>query len=266
MDAPRRLDRSRYELEVEDRFGGPDLDPSIWIPYYLAHWSSRERAAARYRFRDGALELLIEADQPAWAPEWDGELRVSSLQTGAFSGPVGSSIGQLHFRDGLVVRSEQPTERRYAPQYGLFELRAQAIADPANMVALWMIGFEDEPHRSGEILVCEIFGRDVGAGSTGVGMGIRPWADPKLRDSFTLESLAIDATAPHEYAVEWTPEGVAFYVDEQHARTVTPSPAYPMQFMLDIYEFRDGPTLPSPPDAYPKVFRVEWFRGWRPVH
>ncbi len=38
-----------------------------------------------------------------------------------------------------------------------------------------------------------------------------------------------------------------------------------MQFMLDIYEFSDGPGLPSPADRYPKVFAVEWFRGYRPT-
>ena len=40
------------------------------------------------------------------------------------------------------------------------------------MVALWMIGFEDEPERSGEICIVEIFGRDVAAGPRAVGMGI----------------------------------------------------------------------------------------------
>jgi hypothetical protein len=38
-----------------------------------------------------------------------------------------------------------------------------------------------------------------------------------------------------------------------------------MQFMLDIYEFSDGPGLPSSADRYPKVFEVEWFRGYWPV-
>jgi hypothetical protein len=38
-----------------------------------------------------------------------------------------------------------------------------------------------------------------------------------------------------------------------------------MQFMLDILEFSDGPSLPPPVDRYPKVFGVDWFRGYRPV-
>ena len=43
------------------------------------------------------------------------------------------------------------------------------------------------------------------------------------------------------------------------------SPAYPMQFMLNIYEFADDPGLPSPPDRYPKTFVVQRFRGYRPI-
>lgn len=32
-----------------------------------------------------------------------------------------------------------------------------------------------------------------------------------------------------------------------------------MQFMLDVYEFRDG----GPPrGGYPKVFEVDWVRGY----
>ena len=42
------------------------------------------------RARRGGLRLLIEADQEPWCPEFDGEVRVSSLQTGVFAGPVGS--------------------------------------------------------------------------------------------------------------------------------------------------------------------------------
>jgi hypothetical protein len=38
-----------------------------------------------------------------------------------------------------------------------------------------------------------------------------------------------------------------------------------MQFMLDIYEFADGPDPASAPERYPKVFEVDWFRGYRPT-
>ena len=50
-----------------------------------------------------------------------------------------------------MVREEQEPLRTYTPQYGYFEIRARAVANPLNHVALWMIGYEDAPERSGEI-------------------------------------------------------------------------------------------------------------------
>jgi hypothetical protein len=151
-----------YELEFEDRFDGDVLDTGRWVPDYLPQWSTPELTAARYSLGDGCLRLRIEEDQPPWCPDLDGELRVSSLQTGVFAGPVGSAVGQHRFNPGAVVRSEQENRRLYTPRYGRIELRAKATSDPRSMVALWMIGYEDEPERSAEICVCEIFGREVG--------------------------------------------------------------------------------------------------------
>jgi Glycosyl hydrolases family 16 len=259
------LDRAGYELEVEDCFDKRALDERLWIPFYLPQWNSRAASLARYEMGDGVLRLLIEHDQAPWSPELCGHLRVSSLQTGVFAGPVGSGIGQHHFRAGLVVREAQDNVALYTPQYGLFELRARALDDPVNMVALWMIGYEDEPTRSAEICICEIFGRDVGLLRTRIGMGLHPFGDPAIRDEFAAETVDIDARQSHTYAAEWTPDDVAFYVDERLIKVVRQSPSYPMQFMLNIYEFADDSGLASAPDSYPKTFRVESFRGYRPV-
>jgi hypothetical protein len=259
------IDRSRYELEVEDTFESPTLDPSLWIPYYLPHWSSRQASAARHSVGGGSLRLRIDADQAPWAPEWDGYLRVSSLQTGVFAGPVGSGLGQHRFRDDLVVREAQDNAALYTPRYGLFEMRAHALDDPSNMVALWMIGLGDPPEHSAEICIFEIFGRDVGTRMASVGMGVHPFEDPSITDEFAAEPVGIDARKAHWYAAEWTPDHVTFYVDERPIKVVRQSPDYPMAFMLDIYEFADGPEPASPPDRYPKEFVVEAFRGWRPI-
>jgi ribosomal protein S18 acetylase RimI-like enzyme len=253
-----------YELDVQDLFDGDELDRGLWLPYYLPHWSSRAAAAARYRLGDGVLRLVVEEDQPPWCPEFDGGVRASSLQTGEFCGPLGSPVGQLRFNPSAVVREEQDAVRLCTPRYGFFEVRARMELDPSSMAALWMIGFEDVPERSGEICVFEIFGRDVADGTARVGMGVHPWADPALTDDFVQVPLAIDVGEFHTYAAEWTSERVSFLVDDEVVRVVEQSPAYPMQFMLDVYAFPGADGAP-PPGPWPKELVVDRFRAWRPT-
>ena len=235
-----------------------------WIPHYLPHWSNRERSAARYELADDRLTLRIDADQEPWCPTLDGEIRVSSLQTGQFAGPVGSTIGQQRFNPAAVVTEAQENVRLYTPQYGRIELRAKALDDPTAMVALWMIGYEDEPTRSAEICVCEIFGRDVGENHASVGMGVHPFGDPAITDDFEAVRVPIDVREFNVYAAEWTREHVEFFVDGESVKTVPQSPAYPMQLMLGIYEFPPDDDARKP-DAYPKTFVVDYVRGYRPA-
>jgi len=248
--------RPGYELEFEDTFSGDALDERRWIPHYLPQWSTSQRTAARYEIRDGRLRLQIHADQQPWCPELDGQVRVSSLQTGVFAGPAGSAIGQHRFHPDAVVREAQENKRVYTPQYALVELRAMATDEPNAMIALWMIGYEDQPERSAEICVCEIFGRDVEARRAKVGMGVHPFGDPAITDEFKAETVEVDVRDFHVYAADWTPERVAFYVDDEHVKTVEQSPSYPMQLMLGIYEFEPGAN-------YPKEFVVDYVRGYR---
>ena len=113
-------------------------------------------------------------------------LRVSGIQSGNFSGPVGSTIGQQTFREGLTVREEQKTFWGWTPDHGYLEMRAKGVVTPRSMVAWWMVGLEDVPERCAEICVTEIFGDAVvpgqyhrrGHGPAGVP---RPGRDPGLR-------------------------------------------------------------------------------------
>lgn len=267
---PPRLDRSGYRLTLDERFTGPTLDETTWIPHYLPHWASLEATRARYDVGGASggsgLRLRIDADQAPWSPEWNSDIRVSNLQTGTGSGPVGSREGQHRFRPDLVVREAQPHRRLFTPRFGIVELRARALADPTALCALWLIGTEDAPEHSAEICLMEVFGRDIDPvdGTTRVGLGVHPFGDPAIHDDFEQVTLPIDAREPHTYSVEWLPDRVRFHVDDELVRVVGQSPAYPMQLMLNIYELPDD-APPSPPDAYPKVFAVEWVRGWQRV-
>lgn len=255
-----RLNRSGYEVEFLDTFEGDELDRSRWIPAYLPQWGSRALSAARYEQREGKLRLLIESDQLPWSPEHNGRLRVSNLQTGVFAGPVGSEVGQHRFTAGMRVREAQEEQRLYTPLYGIVEARVAAIADPNCMVALWMIGFEDRPERSAEICIFEIFGKDVAPDTAIVGMGLHPFGDKKILDNFLKVPVAMDALDFHTYSVEWFPGEVRFFIDDELVASMDQSPDYPMQLMLNVYEFEA-----TGAKRYPKVFEVDWVRGWRPL-
>ncbi len=245
-----------YELEFSDDFRGPALDRSKWLPFYLPHWSSRERAAAHYTTGPDGLTLSIGPEQQPWLPEIDGPIRVSSIQTGAFAGPVGSAIGQHRFKPGLRVAEEQQTQRLYVPLHGRFEMRARMTLHPGQLAALWMIGFEDAPHQSGEITIMEIFGDSIEGSTAELGHGIKAVNDPALVTDFAAPRLSFAPAEFHVYAAQWDATGVSFYLDGVLLRRTDQSPAYPMQFMLNVYELR-------PNDAPPPVMQVDWFRGYR---
>jgi hypothetical protein len=258
---PNPLDKPGYRLEFADEFDSSTLDLSRWLPYYLPQWSSTDRSAARYALHDNALVLLIDEDQPPWCPEFDGEVRCSSFQTGVYAGDVGSLSGQHRFRQTCVVREAQTTRYLYTPMYGFFEARVKAPAFVGNVAALWMIGLEETPAESGEIAIFELFGEHITPTASEVRYGVHPWGDANLTDAFYRDTQPFDASQFHIYAVEWTPRHIDFYVDNQRVRRISQSPAYPMQFMLGIY---DLPLENKHLGDYPRRFTIDYFRAYQP--
>jgi hypothetical protein len=223
---------------LDEHFDSAQLDPDIWVPSYLAHWSSRAEAAATWTIDDEGLRLTIPPEQPLWCPDLHEEpLRVSCIQSASFSGPVGSTMGPQPFRDGLLVKEAQPTLWGYTPQGGHIEARMRARVDAASMFAFWLSGIEDRPERSGEICVAEVFGSSVRGGFAEVGMGIHRFRDPSLSEAFTAVRLELDTTNDHVYEVDWSERGVVFSVDGQQVHQVGQSPDYPMQLMLGVFDF-----------------------------
>jgi hypothetical protein len=258
--------KAGYYLEFQDEFDSDSLDTTKWLPYYLAQWSSRASSAPNYVFEPSNLVLQITQDQQAWCPEFDGEVKVSSLQTGIFAGAVGSPFGQHRFNQACVVRESQTNTQLYTPQYGYFEIRAKGDITPRNVIALWMIGYEDVPEKSGEIAIFEIFGKYATPTTTQVNYGVHPWDDTTITDEFYKDLFPIDASQYHIYAVEWTPTHIDFYLDNQKIRTIHQSLHYPMQFMLNIYELPLAPDADMPAESYPKRLMVDYVRGYQLIN
>ena len=256
-----RLDRSGYRRLFAEDFAGGNLDEGRWVAHYLPQWTTPERSAARYELHQGWTRLRIDADQPAWRPE-DGELRVSNLQTATFSGPVGSGRGTHRHRGDLLVRTAQPTRRLFTPSEGLVEVRLRASADPTVMLAFWLVGVEEGgPQESGEICVAELYGHSVAPGGSSVRTGVKAHHDPRLREDMRDVAVDIDATDWHTYSAAWTADVTRIYVDDQLIRSIDQGIAYPLQLMLDLFEF--PPDRSRNPADYPKVGDVAAVRGYR---
>jgi hypothetical protein len=250
----------RLGLVFEDDFDAPELDRTVWLPHYLPAWSSGADTAATFDIGESCLYLTIPPNQGLWcANDHKPPLRVSGIQSGNFSGPVGSTIGQQPYRDGLTVREEQETFWGWTPDQGYIEIRARGVVSKRSMVAFWLAGIEDQPERSAEICIGEMFGDAVvGGESTAVGLGVHAFRDPSVGEDFEAVRLAIDVSDFHTYAVDWTSDKVDFLVDGVQVRTCLKPPAYPMQLMVAVFDFpekSDG----TDADAVPALV-VDWIR------
>jgi len=247
-------------VTFEDDFDGPELDTEVWVPHYLPMWSSRAESAATYELAASELRLTIPPGQGLWcAPDHDPPLRVSGIQSGVFSGEVGSTTGQQPFRDGLLVREFQPTHWGWTPRYGLLEVCARMDLSPRSMAAVWMVGLEDVPTRCAEICIFEVFGDALSPGSAAVGMGMHPFRDPAITDEFDAPRVEIDVTEPHGYAADWRPGRVDFLIDGRRVKTVEQAPDYPTQMMVAVFDF-PAKAASAPPDHVPEL-AVDYIRA-----
>jgi hypothetical protein len=155
------------------------------------------------------------------------------------SGPVGSADALQPFRDGLVVRQQQPTVLGFVPHFGTISMTCSAELSPRSMFSAWMVGLEDEADRCGEICVTEVFGDTVADGRAAVGQGIHRFRDPELHEDFSADIREIDIGQSHTYGVRWRPGLVEWTIDGVATRTADQAPDYPMMLILGVFDFPD---------------------------
>jgi hypothetical protein len=161
-----------------------------------------------------------------------------------------------------VVRNPQPTRRLWTPRSGLIEATVRATADPTCLLAVWLVGLEEgSPRDSGEICVAELFGDALGPERSQVRLGVKAHHDDRLRTDMSDLVLDLDATEAHTYAASWDTGRICFYVDDRQVRVVEQAIDYPLQLMVDLFEFPTS-TQRHPAD-YPKAADVLSVRGYR---
>ena len=242
------------EPDIDDDFSS-GLSTRHWVAGYLPHWTTPERARAHYALTPVGVELRIDADQPDWRPE-DAPLRVSNLQTGVYSGPIGSALGTHRHRVDLDVRTETPQNLLFAPSRGRVEITLSASRDVNCMVAAWLVGTEHRsPAESGEICVFEIDANTVGE-ITVARTGIKAHHDPHLSTDMTEVAIPVNASSPHTWTVIWGDGETVIGCEGDVVRRIAQAPDYPLILMIDLFEI--GPRG----GAYPKSALIHHVRAW----
>lgn len=259
------LDKPGYYLTANDEFNvsGASLTPKLWNTKYLPHWSSVSNEA-RYSISDGALDLRIDSDTPAWDPTYDGSTKISGIQTAQRDG--------LHKWNANYpgINHHEPTAMQHIQRYGYYEIRAKVAKGGGLHSAWWMVGAQQDTvpgngatKQNSEVDIFEILGRDTTKGLYNWHM----WNDPSGTGKSTTFGNGSDLSAAyHVYGFEWTPTEMKLYLDNTLVQTIQGSPNYPMLTLLGIYEKTDpgswtGPFDPSIP--YPKDFSIDYFRAYQ---
>ncbi|WP_193318012.1 MULTISPECIES: glycoside hydrolase family 16 protein [Streptomyces] len=244
---PNPLEKPGWVLDRHDEFNGA-LDRSMWITRYLESRTTEDRARAWYGFRNNALVLRIDDNQPTYYP--DNPMKVSSVQTGQMTG--------LH-KESPYDHSI-PTEWKYATRYGYFEIRAKTSARSGLHAAFWTVGTQDTATQNAEIDILE----DPGPNPNQFLFNLHRWSDPNVTESNNTITTGFDINNEmHIYALEWSETQLKLYVDNQLVKTIDSSPSYNMAFLLSIYENAGWTGDVDPNDPRPKEFVVDYFRAYK---
>lgn len=245
----------RRPADVDDDFSEGTLRDT-WVPHYLPHWTTPDRSRARVTFTDTGLDLRIDADQLDWRIE-DRPLRVSNLQTGTYSGPVGSTRGtHRHRPDDLVVRTFTPLRTPFTPDCGRVDVTLRASADPDCMTAIWLVGTEHlDPGDSGELCVAEI-DADASGRPTRVRCGIKAHNDERLRNDMITVAVDEDSSDALTWTVIWGDGTTMIGCEGRVLHTFDQAPSYPLLLMIDVFEMSPGR------GTYPKAATIRRVRAW----
>jgi hypothetical protein len=167
-------------------------------------------------------------------------------------------------RPGLVVRTPQPSRPLWTPTAGLVEATVSAIADPTCMLAVWLVGFAGGgPTQTGEVCIVELYGEAIATDRSRVRTGVKAHQDPRLHEDVVDVWLDIDATAEHTYAATWDAHRTRFYVDDRLVHSSEQGTDYPLQLMVDLFEFPVDDRRDA--SSYPKSAHVRSVRGYVPT-
>jgi beta-glucanase (GH16 family) len=235
----------------------------------------------------------------AWSDEFDGKINTppDSLKWGYDLGASGWGNHELEkytnsienvFQDGkghLVIRAVKTsggtytsgrikTQGEFEFRYGKLEARMKIPKGQGLWPAFWMLGNDMEAEgwpACGEIDVMENIGKEpMTIHGTVHGPGY--FAGQGITSKYVLTGPVPFSDDFHVFGLEWKPDSLSFYVDQQKYSEVTltnlPAGAkwvfdHPFWVLLNVAV---GGDWPGPPDAtteFPQSLLIDWVRVWQ---
>ncbi|MCA9733292.1 MAG: family 16 glycosylhydrolase [Deferribacteres bacterium] len=228
-DTPFIPDKNGYELFWEDEFDGHELDPQKWAVRGVGPRAAGYVSPEAVKVKDGFLELSAFE-------------RNDSIMVGA----VGTS--------GLFMT-----------KYGYFECRAQLQKSKGNWSAFWIqspgIAKGEDPAQFGtEIDIFEYFKK---LGNNIISHNLH-WAYGPNQQSTGSYTSVVDGVDSgfHTFALEWTPEKYAFFVDGYKYHEITRALSHIEEYIILSME------LPATREALkdatlPDVFIVDYVKVYK---
>jgi beta-glucanase (GH16 family) len=177
--------------------------------------------------------------------------------------------GQCRYTSARII-----TRNKFAQAYGRFEARIKIPYGPGVWPAFWMLGDDIDKTRwpaCGEIDIMENIGREPSMihgtihgpgynGSGGIGAAYALPNGKRFADDY------------HVFAIEWEPQAIRFYVDDQLYATRTPADlpkgtkwVYDHPFFI-LLNLAIGGSWPGNPDAtsvFPQTMLVDYVRVYK---
>ncbi|MHA4779766.1 family 16 glycosylhydrolase [Streptomyces sp. MSC1_001] len=255
---PNPTTKSGYTLDFQEEFDGTTLNTSKWLPSYLPHWTSTPaNAQARYTVANGVLTERLDADTPAWNAQYDGTVKISSIQSY-------EKDWWHQFNASMPNNHHEPDFDGYSTKYGYFEIRAKlSNVGGGGHQAFWLVGTNGTgtgPAAQSEIDFIEtFFSKPANWRIAAYG-----WGDPDFLSSWYLSDTTVPNGSPtseyHVYGMDWTPTQLNFYYDNQLYKTINDAPNTAMAMILGIYTDA-GSGVHN--DVWPKSWNVDYIRVFK---
>jgi beta-glucanase (GH16 family) len=244
-----------WKLVWSDEFNGPNgsgVDRSKWVVETGGNgWGNHE------------LEYYTDRSQNAFVQ--NGNL-VIRAQVEKYSEPDGVTRSYTSAR--------MKTLGKFSQMYGRFEARIKVPTGQGMWPAFWMLGDDFERvgwPACGEIDIMENIGKEPGivhgtihgpgySGSAGIG------------DPFGLPGKQRFSDDFHIFAVEWNPDSILFYVDQNmYAKRTTADLKPGLKWVFDKPEFLilnlavggDWPGNPDSSTVFPQEMLVDYVRVYQ---